>query len=151
MCLKIFQKSIFRRAAAATVGLGATYPRNVGGKTLRKVFVALTLLPLAACAAGPDDRAEDFIEAAAKGDTAEAIEHIDPQIQQLFGPKLVAGVQRQTDTVRQRGGLTSVDAFNPAVEGDSATVDIKVRYKNAPEENAKMKMRKVEGKWYVTP
>lgn len=121
------------------------------GERVKRLSALLVLLPLTACTAGPDDRAEEFIEAAANGETAKAVEHIDPQIRQLFGPKLMAGVQRQAETVRQRGGLKSVDAFNATVTGDSATVDVKVQYKSAAEESAKMKLRKVEGEWYVTP
>ena len=118
---------------------------------MRNLIAVSALLSLAACSVGPDDRAEDFIEATANGNTAEAIEHFDPQIRQMFGPKVMAGLQRQTETVRQRGGLTSVDALNPVIAGDSATVDVKIQYKSAPEENAKMKLRKVDGEWYVTP
>ena len=118
---------------------------------MRNLVAVLALLSLAACSVGPDDRAEDFIEAAANGNTAEAIEHVDPQIRQMMGPKIMAGVQRQTETVRQRGGLTSVAASNPVIAGDSATVDLKIQYKSAPEENGKMTLRKVDGDWYVTP
>jgi ABC-type glycerol-3-phosphate transport system substrate-binding protein len=113
------------------------------------ILVAATVF-LAACSSGPESAATRFMTAAAKGHTAEAVELLDPQLKETLGPKLplvIAGAQRQADA---KGGLKSVKAKMLSQDGDYATVQISILYNDESGKTETARLRRVQGKWYIT-
>lgn len=118
---------------------------------MKKYLVALSLsLLLSACGSSPGAELEKFHEAAAAGHSAEAMEFIDPSLRQTFGPKLVTGMSALTKKVQQQGGVKSQRVINEAIDGDYAKVKMETVFGNGQKSTSEEKMRKVDGKWYVT-
>lgn len=118
---------------------------------MKKIFLSLSLaLFLAACGSGPASQARKFSENAARGHTAEAVEQIDPAMRQIAGPKLIAAVEKSHKKASGKGGLKSAEVLNEQIDGDHATLDLKETYGDGTSNTTKMKMRQVEGTWYVT-
>ena len=113
------------------------------------VLIAATFF-LAACSSGPESAATKFTTAAAQGQTAEALELLDPQLKETLGPKLplvMAGARNRTDA---RGGLKSVKVKKLSQDGDYATVQISVLYNDESGTTETGRLRRVQGKWYIT-
>lgn len=118
--------------------------------TLKKMALVAILLPLAACSSGPSATAEAFDTALAAGHSAEAIEFIDPSIKQVGGPKLMAAMSKAGEGASRKGGLKTVKASDEKVEGDYATLKLNETFGNGNTSTNNMKLRRVDGKWYVT-
>lgn len=122
----------------------------IGMHTISKVATLAILLPLAACSSGPGTTAEAFDTALAAGHSAEAIEYIDPSIKQIGGPKLMAALGKAGEGASRKGGLKTVTASDEKIEGDYATLKLNETFGNGSTSTSNMKLRRVDGKWYVT-
>ena len=105
---------------------------------------------LSACGRGPDDTAVTFVKAANAGRTAEALEQLDPTVREMGGPKLAAAVGAQQKKNAAKGELKDVTVDSTKVDGDYATVVVREKFSKASDATSNMKMRKVDGKWFVT-
>ncbi|WP_375271362.1 hypothetical protein [Sphingomonas sp.] len=106
--------------------------------------------PLAACSNAAEDSAVAFVKAADEGRTAEALDHLDPTLRQMGGPKLAAGIGSAQKKTAAKGELKGVSADNSKVDGDYATVVVRETFTKSPDQINTMKMRKVDGTWFVT-
>lgn len=113
------------------------------------VVPVLSLL-LVACSSGPANTFERFDQAVAAGHSAEAMELIDPGIRQVGGPKLIAALAQAGKAASAKGGLKAVNVLNQKVEGDYATLNLEETFGDGSKKVSDVKMRRVDGKWYVT-
>lgn len=118
-------------------------------KCFQAWMLGLFCLVLAACSSGPDTRAEGFTRAVATEQTGAALEYVDPGLKSAFGSKLATSVANAGKKIQSKGGLLSVETSSE-VDGDFATVTIVQKFGDGSTTTEKMKMRKVEGEWYVT-
>lgn len=118
---------------------------------MRKTIIALSVsLLLTACSSGPDDRAEDFMTAAASGETEEAIEYLDPQIRSMMGSKIEGPVSSVGKDALEHDGLSSVEILETQTNGDRAKVKLQINFGNGKNKKTNVQMRKVDGEWYVS-
>lgn len=91
------------------------------------------------------------MEAAGRGQTAEALERVDPEIKATAGIFLAPMLQGRATTAKKRGGVTSV-----AVEkvdrsnADHAVVTTVTRFGDGSTQTDTGKVRRVDGEWYIT-
>ncbi len=118
----------------------------------RSMMAAAIALPLmvAGCAKGPGDVATRFTTAASAGDTGKALDDFDPELKQMGGMKLVAGLNQVAIKAKARGGLKSAEVGESKVDGDRGTVTIKETFGDGPTASDVEKVRKVGGRWFVT-
>ncbi len=117
----------------------------------RSILLTVPLaLALAGCGSSPETAATRFVEAADNGHTSEALDHIDPAIKQVGGPKLVAAMGKAGASAKAKGGLKKVAVVDAKQEGDYATLVVEENFNNGTASKSNFKMRKFEGKWYVT-
>jgi hypothetical protein len=116
-----------------------------------KFFILLAAsLSLTSCGSGPTSVAERFVEAVDAGHTAEAVQYFDPALREVGGPKLMAALDKPAQAARQKGGLKDVEATENKVDGDYAAVTVEERFANGTNAKTDFKMRRVDGKWFVT-
>lgn len=118
-------------------------------RAVRRSVVFLPLLA-AACSSGPKDVAEKFSTAAYNGDTHGALELLDPDLKQVGGMKLMAALGQAAAKAKSHGGLKSVESTDSKVDGDRGTVTLKEIYGDGTTGTETDKLRKVDGKWFVT-
>lgn len=106
-------------------------PRR-GRRSLFALALCLAALPLAGCSgSSPESAVKAFYNALADGDTATAKKYIDPEA--LNGPTGAmadAMLPKITGVIKNAGGIKSIDCTNSTVNGDQATVHVKLTLKN---------------------
>lgn len=119
---------------------------------MRNAYVtAVTCLTLAACSAGPDDTVRDFMQDKASGRTAEAMQRMDPAMAQTVGPLIAAVLATEAVKGRTHGGLKDVKVVeSQKTDADHAVVRAEGRYGDGTVTREQTKLRRVDGKWYVT-
>jgi len=122
-----------------------------GTMHIRPLVVAAALLALTACGQGPGDAARAAMEAAGRGQTAEALERIDPEIKASAGIFITPILQDKARKAKAKGGLTSVEVEKvDHTEADHAVVTTVTRFGDGSTQTDTGKVRKVDGKWYIT-
>ncbi len=115
------------------------------------LVVAAALLALTACGQGPGDAARAAVEAAGRGQTAEALERIDPEIKASAGIFITPMLQDKARKAKAKGGVTSVEVEKvDHTEADHAVVTTVTRFGDGSTQTDTGKVRKVDGKWYIT-
>jgi hypothetical protein len=100
---------------------------------IRLSAVAVTLLALTACGQGPGDAARVAMEAAVRGQTAEVLERVDPEI--------------KARKAQAKGGGTSVVVEKvDQTDADHAVVTTITRFGNGSTQTDTGKVRRVDGK-----
>lgn len=118
--------------------------------TMRMVAVA-ACLGLAACSAGPGDAARGFMEDKAAGRTAEAMERMDPAMAQTVGPMIAVVLATEATKGKKAGGLKDVKVVETRqTDADHAIVRAEGHYGNGTVAREETKMRRIDGRWYVT-
>ncbi|MDR2208629.1 MAG: DUF4878 domain-containing protein [Azoarcus sp.] len=123
--------------------------------TLFGAVFAFTLL--SACSSqGPEDVARDYIEAVADNRTEKAIEYLElggikGNDLTAIKTKMQAGLGLQHAAMKEKGGLKSVSPKLVKQEGDTADVEVELKYKNGETETENFTLTKKSGKWKVTP
>jgi len=118
--------------------------------TMRMVAVA-ACLGLTACSAGPEDAARGFMEDKAAGRTAEAMERMDPAMAQTVGPMIAVVLATEAAKGKKAGGLKDVKVVETRkTDADHAIVRAEGRYANGSVAREETKMRRIDGRWYVT-
>lgn len=117
----------------------------------RAFVVMATLLALTACGQGPGDAARAAMEAAGRGETAEALEQVDPEIKATAGVFIAPLLQAKARKAQAKGGVTSVavEKVN-TVDADHAVVTTVTHYGDGSTQADSGKVRRVDGKWYIT-
>ena len=122
-----------------------------GTMHIRPLFAAAALLALTACGQGPGDAARAAMEAAGRGQTAEALERIDPEIKATAGIFITPMLQGKAANAQKRGGLTSVEVEKiDQTDADHAVVTTVTRFGDGSTQTDTGKVRKIDGKWYIT-
>jgi hypothetical protein len=118
---------------------------------MRNWSVAVALLLLTACSKGPDDVAQTFIQDTAAGRTSEAVENFDPELRQMAGMKLTAGLRSQAEKANRKGGVKELRVVSTEQADDAhATVTTETTFGDGSTLRDVGKLRKVHGRWYVT-
>lgn len=118
---------------------------------IRPLIAAAALLALTACGQGPGDAARAAMEAAGRGQTAEALERIDPEIKATAGIFITPMLQGKAANAQKRGGVTSVKVERvDQADADHAMVTTVTRFGDGSTQTDTGKVRKVDGKWYIT-
>lgn len=113
------------------------------------IFLPWILL-LSACASEPEQAARDFTQAVSNGDSARALEHIDPEIRQQTGEKLSFLLEASAREADARGGLKSIDSETVSEQGDQARVRMTTVYHNGSTETKIVRLRRADGRWYMS-
>ena len=114
------------------------------------LIVAPLLTLVAGCAQGPSGVAESFMRALEAGDTAKALDYVDPELKQVGGMKLAAGLTNAANSIKALGGFKSLEVTSTATDGDHSNVSMKHIMGNGTAGTETDKLRRVEGKWYIT-
>ncbi|KTT98987.1 DUF4878 domain-containing protein [Sphingomonas sanguinis] len=122
-----------------------------GTMHIRPLVAAAALLALTACGQGPGDAARAAMEAAGRGQTAEALERIDPEIKATAGILITPMLQGKAANAQKRGGVTSVEVEKiDKTDPDHAVVTTVTRFGNGSTQTDTGKVRRIDGKWYIT-
>ncbi|MET3435551.1 DUF4878 domain-containing protein [Sphingomonas sp. 1185] len=122
-----------------------------GTMHIRPIVAAAALLALTACGQGPGDAARVAMEAAGRGQTAEALERIDPEIKATAGIFITPMLQDKAMKARAKGGVTSVEVEKvDETDGDHAVVTTVTRFGDGSTQTDTGKVRRIDGKWYIT-
>ena len=116
---------------------------------VRIILLPLVLL-LSACASEPEAVARDFTQAVSDGDTAAALERIDPEIRKNAGGKLTFVIQTASRAVDARGGVKSIKTESVGEQGDRARVRMVTTYHDGSVEAKVVTLRRIGGKWYLS-
>jgi hypothetical protein len=114
------------------------------------VFLLPWTLLLSACASQPERVAKDFTQAVSEGDTARALESVDPEIRKQSGPKLTFLLDAAARESDARGGLKSVATQSVSERGDQARVRMTTVYHDGATETKIVRLRRVGGRWYLS-
>lgn len=118
---------------------------------VRPLVAAAALLALTACGQSPGDAARAAIEAIGRGQTAEALERIDPEIKATAGIFIAPTLQDKARKAKAKGGVTSVEVEKiDRTDADHAVVTTVTRFGDGSTQTDTGKMRRVNGKWYIT-
>ena len=116
-------------------------------------WVALTLstLLLTGCGKSPESTVESFYKAVGKGEITEAQGYLSAQLVAMLGQgKLAAALSQETESIRNCGGIKSVDVKLQG-EGEVRTGIATVNYGgNCAAKTEKTKLIKEDGKWKIT-
>lgn len=122
-----------------------------GTMHIRPLVVAAALLALTACGQGPGDAARAAMEAAGRGQTAEALERIDPEIKATAGIFITPMLQDKAMKAKAKGGVTSVEVEKvDEADADHAVVTTVTRFGDGSTQTDTGKVRRIDGKWYIT-
>ena len=122
-----------------------------GTMHIRPLVVAAALLALTACGQGPGDAARAAMEAAGRGQTAEALERIDPEIKATAGIFITPMLQDKARKAKAKGGVTSVEVEKvDQTDADHALVTTVTRFGDGSKQTDTGKVRRLDGKWYIT-
>lgn len=122
-----------------------------GTMPIRPLVAAAALLALTACGQGPGDAARAAMEAAGRGQTAEALERIDPEIKASAGIFITPMLQGKALKAKAKGGVTSVEVEKiDKTDADHAVVTTVTHFGDGSTQTDTGKVRKVDGKWYIT-
>lgn len=118
---------------------------------IRPLVAAAALLALTACGQGPGDTVRAATEAAGRGQAAEALERIDPEVKATAGIFITPMLQDKAAKAKKRGGVTSVEVEKvDQTDGDHAVVTTVTHFGDGSTQTDTDKVRKVDGKWYIT-
>ncbi|RSU68443.1 hypothetical protein BRX36_02570 [Sphingomonas sp. S-NIH.Pt1_0416] len=122
-----------------------------GTMHIRPLVAAAALLALTACGQGPGDAARAAMEAAGRGQTAEALERIDPEIKATAGIFITPMLQDKARKAKAKGGVTSVEVEKvDQTDADHALVTTVTRFGDGSKQTDTGKVRRLDGKWYIT-
>jgi|GEM_PF-4731885 len=115
------------------------------------LVAAAALLALTACGQGPGDTVRAATEAAGRGQAAEALERIDPEIKATAGIFIAPALQDKARKAKAKGGVTSVTVEKvDQTDADHAVVTTVTRFGDGSTRTDTDKVRRVDGKWYIT-
>ncbi|MBO7544489.1 MAG: DUF4878 domain-containing protein [Bacteroidales bacterium] len=113
------------------------------------VLIAASALFFFSCKSagnGPEALVKQAMAAIEKGDydAYAATFNVDPDTQ-----KMIAGLmeEKASQEIEKKGGFKGYDIIDTQIEGDKASVKVKVLYKDGSEDDQTMKLIKVEDGW----
>lgn len=123
-----------------------------------KRFALFTLLITAAMmtsscslfSSGPGGVVEKFYRYVEKGELEAAKNLFAKQIKETMGGKIMAGLAGETNKIKDKGGIKSIEIKNEEINGESARVATRVVYGNGADKNEDTKLIKEDGAWKIT-
>ena len=120
-------------------------------KGIGPLVAAAALMALTACGQGPGDAVRAATEAAGRGQATEALERIDPEIKATAGIFITPMLQDKAKKAKAKGGVTSVTVEKvDQTDADHAVVTTVTRFADGSTQTDTDKVRRVDGKWYIT-
>lgn len=119
----------------------------------RFVILAIGCVSVGACSKTekPEDVARAFIVDNAAGRGAEVLERIDPAVRPLAGMMVAAAPKTATSGPPPHGGIKTVEVLDTrTVDPDHAIVETVSHFGDGTEVRRTAKLRRVDGKWYIT-
>lgn len=120
----------------------------------RKYFIFAALLFLigvigCGSASGPADVAKDFMMKIADNDKS-AIDHLSPQLIQALGKeKLEKGIEKESESIKKKGGIKSIEVEEETVEEKTARLKLKITYGDGSSKNDNVNLLLEDGKWKI--
>lgn len=116
-------------------------------------LIALLLAFVAGCGlmnSGPAATVKAFYKEVETGKLTEATDRLTgPMVQMLGKDKLKAAFGAQTEKIKQKGGIKSVETKSEEINGEMATVEVLITYGNGSTETDKNKLIKGEKGWLI--
>ena len=99
---------------------------------------------------GPASTVKAFYKEVETGKLTEATDRLTgPMVQMLGKDKLKAAFGAQTEKIKQKGGIKSVETKSEEINGEMATVEVLITYGNGSTETDKNKLIKGEKGWLI--
>lgn len=99
---------------------------------------------------GPARSVVKFYEALSRGNLEDAKQYLDTDSQsQIPAALLNTALVRQTEQINEHGGLASVQIAKEQINGDLATVEFVLRYKDGQSKEDKEKLMRKNRKWFI--
>lgn len=118
----------------------------------KTLFMLLAALFFVACGNNsPEDIAKNFVESAYSGkveDMVKCFEIKDNEKEAAKG-KLSMMSLAAVEAANKKGGLKSIEIVSSDIEGNKATVTLKVKYKNNTESKENVRLYKTDKAWFV--
>lgn len=120
----------------------------------RKYFIFAALLFLigvigCGSASGPADVAKDFMMKIADNDKS-AIDHLSPQLIQALGKeKLEKGIEKESESIKKKGGIKSIEVEEETIEEKTARLKLKITYVDGSSKNDNVNLLLEDGKWKI--
>lgn len=112
-------------------------------------LMAVLMLVMVGCGAGPGDRVKEFTYAMEKGDT-EKVKEVAPGIATIIpADKLDGMIKEAAADAAKKGGVESITIDEEKIEGDTATVKATLKWGNGETETDDFKLSKVDGDWII--
>ncbi len=119
----------------------------------RSVILAIGCVGLGACSKTekPEDVARAFITDSAAGRGAKALERIDPAVRPLAGMLVAAAPKTAAFGPPPHGSIETVEVLETnTVDPDHATVETVSHFGDGTEVKRTARLRRVDGRWYIT-
>jgi hypothetical protein len=98
----------------------------------------------------PEDVAKEFISRVEKGSSS-ALDLFSPELVQMIGKeKLQKAIEEQSEKMKSKGGVKSVDVTDVKIEGEEATMNVITNFNDGTSEKEDMKMIKKDNNWLIT-
>ena len=120
----------------------------------RKYFIFAALLFLigvigCGSASGPADVAKDFMMKIADNDKS-AIDHLSPQLIQALGKeKLEKGIEKESESIKKKGGIKSIEVEEEKKKKKTARLKLKITYVDGSSKNDNVNLLLEDGKWKI--
>lgn len=116
-------------------------------------FLMLALAFVSSCGlmdSGPASTVKAFYKETETGKLTEAVERVTgPAVQMMGKEKLKAGLALQTEKIKQKGGIKSIEIKSEEINGEMATVEALLTYGDGSTETDKEKLVKGEKGWLI--
>lgn len=117
----------------------------------RWIPIVLASILMVACGGNsPSGVVKSFYKNVENGELTKAMEALPAEMLVIGEPKIRKGLEGVTEEISKRGGIQSIETKDDC-KGEVCTVMTKIIYKNGKEDNERVKMTKVEGKWKMSP
>ena len=131
---------------------------------MKKLVIVLAVIAMAfgmsSCtkkgAATPTDATKAYYELLKKGDFKSAVQstydynkEMTAEEKESVDAMLDLTASKIQEAMNEKGGMSTFEVGAESIEGETATVDVKITYGNGEEENKTETLMKVGDKWFV--
>lgn len=116
-------------------------------------LIALLMAFISGCGlmdSGPASTVKAFYKETESGKLAEAVERVSgPMVQMMGKDKLKASLAHQTEKIKKKGGIKSIETKSEEINGEMATVEVLLTYGDGSTETDKNKLIKGDKGWLI--
>ena len=114
------------------------------------IVMAILCAGCSSAPATPEDVAKEFLTRVEKGSSS-ALDLFSPELVQMIGKeKLQKAIEEQSQNMKAKGGIKSIDVTDLKIEGNEATMNVITNYNDGSSETEDMKMINKDGDWLIT-